>query len=63
MTAGLVSRFLHRPGQRAVAGVVMVPEVTAMLHVAQEQGPAMVRGLEMLTKQIEILADFVEIAN
>ena len=37
----------------------MVPEITAMLHVAQEQGLAMVRGLEML----EILADFVEIAN
>ena len=41
----------------------MVPEITAMLHVAQEQGLAMVRGLDMLTKQIEILADFVEIAN
>ena len=41
----------------------MVPEITAMLHVAQEQGLAMVRGLEMLTKQIEILADFVEMAN
>ena len=41
----------------------MVPEITVMLHVTQEQGLAMVRGLEMLTKQIEILADFVEMAN
>ena len=32
----------------------MVPEITPMLHVAQEQGLAVVRGLEMLTKQIEM---------
>ena len=41
----------------------MAPEITAMLHVAQAQSLAMVRGLEMLTKQIEILADFLEMAN
>jgi shikimate dehydrogenase len=46
-----------------VAEVVMVPEITPMLHAAQEQGLAVVRGLEMLTKQIEILADFLEMAN
>ena len=46
-----------------VAGVVMVPEITPMLHAAQEQGLVVVRGLEMLNKQIEILADFLKMAN
>ncbi len=46
-----------------VAEVVMVPEITPMLHAAQEQGLDVVRGSEMLTKQIEILADFLEMAN
>ena len=46
-----------------VAEVVMVPEITPMLHSAQEQGLAVVRGLEMLTQQIEILADFFGMAN
>jgi shikimate 5-dehydrogenase len=41
----------------------MVPEITPMLHSAQEQGLAVVRGLEMLTQQIEILADFFGMAN
>ena len=46
-----------------VAEVVMVPEITPMLHSAQEQGLAVVRGLEMLTQQIEVLADFFGMAN
>ncbi len=46
-----------------VAEVVMVPEITPMLHSAQEQGLAVVRGSEMLTQQIEILADFFGMAN
>ena len=33
------------------------------LHYADVQGLAVARGLEMLTKQIEILADFLEMAN
>ena len=41
----------------------MVPEFTPMLHGAQEQGLAVIRGLEMLTKQIEILSDFDEMAD
>ncbi len=41
----------------------MVPEITPMLHAAQEQGLAVVRGSEMLTKQIEEVADFLKMAN
>ena len=41
-----------------VAEVVMVPEITPMLHSAQEQGLAVVRGSEMMTNQVEIWADF-----
>ncbi len=46
-----------------VAEVVMVPEITPMLDAAQTEGLAVVRGSEMLTKQIEILADFLNLAN
>jgi shikimate dehydrogenase len=46
-----------------VAEVVMVPEITPMLHSAQEQGLDVVPGSEMLTQQIQILADFFGMAN
>ena len=46
-----------------VAEVVMVPAITPMLHSAQEQGLDVVHGSEMLTHQIEILADFFGMAN
>ena len=50
-------------GTALVAEVVMVPEVTPMLHVAQERGLAVVRGLEMLTQQVETLGDFWGMTN
>jgi len=40
----------------------MVLEITLMLR-RPKTGPYHGRGLEILTKQIVILADFVEIAN
>jgi shikimate dehydrogenase len=46
-----------------VAEVVMMPEITPMLHSAQEQGLDVVPGSEMLTQQIQILADFFGMAN
>ena len=46
-----------------VAEVVMVPEITPMLHFAQERGLAVVRGSEMMTNQVEIWADFFGMAN
>ena len=50
-------------GAALVAEVVMVPEVTPMLHVAQERGLAIVRGLEMLIQQVETLGDFWGMTN
>jgi shikimate dehydrogenase len=42
-----------------VADVVAVPERTPLLHAAQARGLDIVRGIEMLTPQIEIVADFL----
>ena len=50
-------------GTALVAEVVMVPEVTPMLHAAQERGLAVVRGLEMLTQQADTLGDFWGMTN
>ena len=50
-------------GTALVAEVVMVPEVTPMLKVAQDRGLAVVRGLEMLTQQVETLGDFWGMTN
>ena len=50
-------------GQGLVAEVVMAPEITPMIDAAQERGPAVVRGSAMLTKQIEILTDFLGMTN
>ena len=50
-------------GTALVAEVVMVPEVTPMLHAAQDRGLAVVRGLEMLTQQVETLGDFWGMTN
>ncbi len=41
-----------------VADVVMVPELTSLLHTAQDHGLGIVRGREMLLHQIEGLVDF-----
>lgn len=42
-----------------VAEVVVVPEYTPLLHAAQARGLDIVRGIEMVTPQIEIAADFL----
>ena len=42
-----------------VADVVSVPEYTPLLQAAQARGLAIVRGMEMLTPQNEIIADFL----
>src|SRR5262252_6073434 len=42
-----------------VADVVSVPEYTLFLQAAQVRGLAIVRGMEMLTLQNEIIADFL----
>jgi shikimate dehydrogenase len=42
-----------------VADVVSVPERTPLLHAAQARGLSIVRGIEMMTPQIETVADFL----
>ena len=42
-----------------VAEVVMVPEVTPLLHAAQARGLGIVGGREMLIQQVETMADFL----
>jgi shikimate dehydrogenase len=42
-----------------VADVVSVPERTPLLDAAQARGLGIVRGIEMLTPQIETAADFL----
>src|SRR5215831_8174806 len=46
-------------GAALVADVVLVPEDTLLLQAAQARGLDIVRGMEMLTPQIEIGADFL----
>jgi shikimate 5-dehydrogenase len=46
-------------GTALVADVVSVPEYTPLLQAAQARGLDIVRGIEMLTPQIEIGADFL----
>ena len=51
---------VSRVSERAlVADVVAVPEYTPLLHAAQARGLDIVRGMEMLTPQLEIIADFL----
>ena len=51
---------VSRVSERAlVADVVAVPEYTPLLHAAQARGLDIVRGMEMLTPQLEIVADFL----
>lgn len=42
-----------------VAEVILVPEYTPLLQAAQARGLDIVRGIEMFTPQIEIVADFL----
>ena len=42
-----------------VAEVVMVPELTPLLQAAQTRGLGIVYGREMLTPQLEAVADFL----
>jgi shikimate dehydrogenase len=42
-----------------VAEVVLVPEYTPLLHAAQARGLEIVRGMEMFTPQIELVANFL----
>ncbi|HEY5868150.1 MAG TPA: shikimate dehydrogenase [Candidatus Tectomicrobia bacterium] len=42
-----------------VADVVLVPEYTPLLQAAQARGLDIVRGIEMLTPQLEVGADFL----
>jgi shikimate dehydrogenase len=42
-----------------VADGVSVPEYTPLLHAAQARGLDIVRGIEMLTPQNELIADFL----
>jgi len=42
-----------------VAEVVVVPEYTPLLRAARERGLDVVRGMEMITPQIEICAEFL----
>ena len=46
-------------GTPLVADVVSVPERTPLLHAAQARGLGIVRGIEMMTPQIETVADFL----
>jgi shikimate dehydrogenase len=46
-------------GTALVADVVSVPEHTPLLHAAQARGLEIVRGVEMMTPQIETVADFL----
>jgi shikimate dehydrogenase len=46
-------------GTALVADVVSVPERTPLLHAAQARGLGTVRGIEMMTPQIETVADFL----
>ena len=46
-----------------VAEVVMEPEITPLLQAAQERRLPVVRGLEMLNKQVDIVAEFLGIAE
>jgi shikimate dehydrogenase len=46
-------------GTALVADVVSVPERTPLLHAAQARGLGIVRGVEMMTPQIETVADFL----
>jgi shikimate 5-dehydrogenase len=46
-------------GTAVVADVVSVPERTPLLQAAQARGPEIVRGVEMMTPQIETFADFL----
>jgi shikimate dehydrogenase len=46
-------------GAALVAEVVMMPELTPLLHAAQERGIEIVRGREMMTQQLEAVADFL----
>ena len=46
-------------GTALVADVVSVPERTPLLQAAQARGLAIVRGVEMMTPQIETVADFL----
>jgi shikimate dehydrogenase len=41
-----------------VADVVSVPERTPLLQAAQARGLGIVRGIEMMTQQVETMADF-----
>ena len=45
-------------GTALVAEVVMVPELTPLLHAAQTRGLEIVRGREMGAQQGEGVADF-----
>jgi shikimate dehydrogenase len=46
-----------------VADVVAVPEYTPLLQAAVARGLTVVRGIEMMTPQIELAADFLDIAS
>jgi shikimate dehydrogenase len=46
-------------GRTLVADVVSVPEYTPLLQAAQARGLDIVRGIEMLTPQNELVADFL----
>ena len=46
-------------GTALVAEVVMVPKLTPLLQAAQTRGLGIVRGRDMLTQQIEAMADFL----
>jgi shikimate dehydrogenase len=46
-------------GTALVADVVSVPERTPLLQAAQARGLGIVRGIEMMTPQIETVADFL----
>src|SRR5215831_12656982 len=51
---------VSRVSERAlVADVVSVPEYTPLLHAAQARGLDIVHGMEILTPQLEIIADFL----
>jgi shikimate dehydrogenase len=46
-------------GAALVADVVLVPELTPLLHAAQTRGLGIVRGREMVTHQVEAWMDFL----
>jgi shikimate dehydrogenase len=57
---GLLPFDVSRVSETAlVADVVSVPERTPLLDAAQARGLGIVRGIEMMTPQIEIVADFL----